>query len=344
MRRSQSTALPLLERVPTASRRATRWLAWLVGIAGFVAVLVVARNAAEPREFVTLAERAEPWWIAAAIALQVATYAALAQVWRAVARAAGTVLSRARAMLIALAKLFVDQSLPSVGVSGSALLALSLEQAGTPRPVVVATVVVDLASSYGAYAIALLLATPILVLEHQPAAVLAVTFGAAALGAGIAAVAIALTRRSHRPARVRLIARAQRWLADADRRLTSDPGVLGRATGWQLAIVALDGATLWALIRAAGVSASLAGVYASFMIASLARTISIVPGGLGVFEGVAILMLHQIGVPYAAALSATFLFRAASYWLPMVPGFVASRKLSRDAAARSRIPGAAPDR
>ena len=70
-----------------------------------------------------------------------------------------------------------------------------------------------------------------------------------------------------------------------------------------------------------------AGVFASFMIASLARTVSIVPAGLGIFEGVGVLTLHQLGVPIAAALSATLLFRGLSYWLPMIPGFIASRKL-----------------
>ena len=63
------------------------------------------------------------------------------------------------------------------------------------------------------------------------------------------------------------------------------------------------------------------------MIASLARTLSILPGGLGVFEGVAVLTLHQIGAPVPAALSATLLFRGLSYWLPMIPGFIVSRRL-----------------
>lgn len=76
-----------------------------------------------------------------------------------------------------------------------------------------------------------------------------------------------------------------------------------------------------------GVHAPIGGVFASFMIASLARTLGITPAGLGVFEGVGVLTLHQIGVPHAAALSATLLFRGLSYWLPMVPGFIASRKL-----------------
>jgi len=63
------------------------------------------------------------------------------------------------------------------------------------------------------------------------------------------------------------------------------------------------------------------------VVASLARTVSIVPGGLGVFEGVAVVTLNQIGVPLAASLSATLLFRGLSYWLPMIPGYIASRGL-----------------
>lgn len=50
-------------------------------------------------------------------------------------------------------------------------------------------------------------------------------------------------------------------------------------------------------------------------------------GRLG--EGVAVVTLHQVGGPLAAALSATLLFRGVSCWLPMLPGFVASRRLRR---------------
>jgi Mg2+-importing ATPase len=64
------------------------------------------------------------------------------------------------------------------------------------------------------------------------------------------------------------------------------------------------------------------------LLASLARTLSIMPAGLGVFEGVAVVTLHQLGIPVTQALSAMLLFRGVSYWLPLLPGFIASRRLA----------------
>jgi hypothetical protein len=38
------------------------------------------------------------------------------------------------------------------------------------------------------------------------------------------------------------------------------------------------------------------------------RSISFIPGGLGIFEGAAVLVLRQLGIPLASALSAALLF------------------------------------
>jgi len=56
------------------------------------------------------------------------------------------------------------------------------------------------------------------------------------------------------------------------------------------------------------------------MLSTLARTLGVVPGGLGVFEGVSVATLKLIGVPVATGLAATLLFRFFTFWLPMVPG------------------------
>ena len=49
--------------------------------------------------------------------------------------------------------------------------------------------------------------------------------------------------------------------------------------------------------------------------------------------------IHAVGVPTAVALSATLAFRGLSFWLPMLPGLVASRHVSRRRPAR---PASAP--
>lgn len=319
--------------LPTDVPHPRRWLAWLVGLAVLAAVVIIVTRISEPRDFVRLVERAEPWWLAVAFVLQAGTYVAQAQVWRTVGRAASQPLAQRPAVLIALAKLFFDQTLPSGGISGAVLVTSALGHRGWPQPAVAATVIIELASYYLGYAVALGVAIAIAAAAGHLGTVVvipAVVFIAFALAAAVGA--LVLSRVHHLPALPGL-ARANRWLTSADRRLTGDIRLVARAVGWQLAVVALDGTTMWTVLRAIGVDAPIAGVYASFMIASLARTLSIVPGGLGVFEGVGVLALAQLGVDHAAALSAALLFRGLSYWLPMIPGFIASRRLQRGARA-----------
>jgi Mg2+-importing ATPase len=79
---------------------------------------------------------------------------------------------------------------------------------------------------------------------------------------------------------------------------------------------------LWAL----GLGVNPAPVFASFMLSTLARTLGVVPGGLGVFEAVSVGTLKLIGVPVAAGLSATLLFRFFTFWLPMVPGLIFAQR------------------
>jgi Mg2+-importing ATPase len=102
---------------------------------------------------------------------------------------------------------------------------------------------------------------------------------------------------------------------------------------FQLAIVLLDAATVWILIYSLGEMASPAGVFASFTLSSLLRTISIVPGGLSVFEAASVVTLRLAGVSLPVALAATLLFRGLSVWLPMVPGTFFSRGVRRLAYA-----------
>lgn len=317
----------MLDASKPASGKLGRWFSWLLGLAALAAVVIVATHVSEPRDFVRLVERAEPWWIGVAFGLQAGTYVALAQVWRAAARAARQPLPLGHAVRIALAKLFVDQTLPSGGVSGSVLVASALERRGMAKPIVVGTIVVELASYYLAYALGLTIALAIAAVQgHTSTLVLAAGGTFVAFAIGIAIGARELTR-ARRPPDVPGLRRLGRWVIGADRRLTDDRALVACATAWQLAIVVLDGLTTWTLLRAIGIDAPVAGVFASFMTASLARTLGFMPGGLGIFEGVGTVTLHQIGVPLAGALSATLLFRGLSYWLPMIPGFIASRRL-----------------
>jgi uncharacterized membrane protein YbhN (UPF0104 family) len=53
------------------------------------------------------------------------------------------------------------------------------------------------------------------------------------------------------------------------------------------------------------------------------------PGGLGPFETVAIAGLIGVGMSSGAAFAAVILYRLATYWLPVLPGWLGWRLLQR---------------
>ena len=340
---------PLVYGAPVEpiSRHARLWFSWILGAAAVTGVVAIALRFAEGQAFLRIAQRAEPSWLIAAVLLQAATYLAEALGWRWVARAARFPLPLATAYKLSLAKLFIDQALPSGGISGTVVFAHALEERGMPRPAVTAGVVVDVAAYYATYVVCLAAAVLVSLLRREANMLVALVSTAFAVFA-IALVVAFLTLSGRRAgaltkwlSQVRPIRSALKFLEDADPRLARSPRLLVISAVCQLAIFVLDAATVWVLIRASGVSASAPGVFASFMISTLFRTVGFVPGGLGTFEATSVLTLHLIGVDVAVALSATLLFRGLSFWLPMLPGLWFSRgAVPRSATNRpdSRIP------
>lgn len=340
---------PIARQTPAPrARRWVRWLPWLVGGAILVGVIIIAARATEARQFLRLLEHAEPGWVLVAFALQAGTYLAEGEGWRIVARAGGGRIPLGVAYRLSLAKIFIDQALPSAGISGTFVFARSLADRGLARPVVMAAVVVDLVSYYAAYVLSLVAALVIsLAAGETNAVVVSIALGFILFGIVLGIAALVLTGRAPtgpgtRLARFRLVRSVLAIFEEADARLTRSPTLLVKATLAQLGVFLLDSATLAVLVLAASGPFALDVAFASFMIASLFRTVGIVPGGLGTFEATAVLTLDALGVELPVALSATLLFRGLSFWLPLLPGLVLSRHVLR--AAPSAPPTPSEDR
>lgn len=315
---------------PGKTRRASRWFSWIFGFAILGAVIVGALHFAEEREFVETTKNAQPWWLVVAVFLQVGTYLAQGGTWRVVLRRAKVSVPLVAAFKLSLAKLFIDQALPSAGISGTVVVARSLERRGVSRAVVMATVVVDSVSYYGAYVLTLAVALIITIARgHASPLIVAAALCFVAYSAALAAAALVLSgRRRAAPVwlmRVPLLKDALALVGQADARLAHSRSLILTSGAFQLAIFLLDASTVWVLIRSLGDVASPTGVFASFMISSLMRTIGIIPGGLGTFEAASVVTLKLAGVPVTIGLAATLLFRGLSFWLPMAPGLVFSR-------------------
>jgi P-type Mg2+ transporter len=318
---------------------------WLLALAALGAVVVGALRYTETAEFARIVREAEPRWLALAVACQLCTYAAAGRVYCLVVRAGGERLPLRTAVRLGLTQLFVDQAVPSAGLSGMAVLARGLQQLGASRAVTAAAVVVDLVSFYAAYVACLALALALAALHGERSALLwaaGAVFGAFAAAMSIATLVLVGRTDgavSRRVTAMRPLQRALAFVESADPRLSRSLPLLLRSTAYQVGIALCDAATVWCALRALGVHAAPTGVFTSFMISSLARTLGVVPGGLGTFEAVAITTLHLTGVPIAAALSATLVFRGLSFWLPLVPGmWLAGRLATRSPDAVPQAP------
>jgi Mg2+-importing ATPase len=215
------------------------------------------------------------------------------------------------------------------------LLIKALEQQGMLRSVVTAGVVINFASFFLSYVGGLIAAFVVLAIMGKSRVVLTlastffIVFSIAFTAAMLALAGRDLHSQIERLRRYPMVPRLLEFLQAADPQLARSPQLLLKSTGLQIGTILLDMTTLWVLIRSVGGNVSLAAVFASLMIASLVRTMGIVPGGLGTFEATSVLMLRLFDTPLSIALSATLLFRGLSFWLPMVPGLWYSRKVVR---------------
>jgi undecaprenyl-diphosphatase len=75
----------------------------------------------------------------------------------------------------------------------------------------------------------------------------------------------------------------------------------------------------------------LAQVGAAYLVGAAVATAAPTPGGLGALEAATIAGLVSAGMTSTAAVPAVFLFRIATYWLPILPGWFAFNHLRRTA-------------
>jgi len=309
-----------------------RWISILFGLAVLVAVALFAVHHAEAQAFAELVVHAHPAWLLLAFGLQLGTYVADARIWQRILVRANISRPLKSYVRLGLVKLVIDQLVPSGGLSGTFVVVRALDRRGVPRGASMAAVVIDLVSYYAAYALALCIALVIVWVHGNLSVFIALPAAVfAPVAATIPTIVLLVSRGRALPrwvTRLPLIKGVLGALVEASPAVAHDAWLIARSAGLQLTIV-LDAGTLWVMLFSLGISIHPAPVFASFMLSTLARTLGPIPGGLGVFEAASVATLSLTGVPIAAGLAATLLFRGFSFWLPMVPGIVFARRESR---------------
>lgn len=316
-------------RIPMRGRAA-----WVTGGLLLLALVVAVGHLGEGERFAALVRASRPEWLALAALLQAATYVCAGAVWQRALRTSGGA-PRLRSLApLGLAKLFADQALPSAGMSGTLLVVRALVRRGVARGPAVGAMLAGLLSFYAAYVVAVAIALAIfwrLGELHRAAIGLGLVFGAVAALVPLAIVWLrGRPRRLPGPlARLPLVREALAAIAEAPRGPLLGPRLAAETIALQLAVFALDAATLAVMLRAIATPVAFELVFASFVLASMVATLAWVPGGLGTFEGTCVALLHLHGVPLEAALAGTLLLRGFTFWLPMAPGlWIARRELA----------------
>ena len=319
-------------------RSAVPRLGWLTGVLLLAVVVVVASHMAEERELARLVREARPLWLVAAGLLQILTYVCASGVWQRALTYLGVEISLASLVPLGLAKLFTDQAVPSIGMSGTLLVVRGLERRAISRTNAVAAMLSGLVSYYLAYLVAIAGSIAILWIHGQLRLLTLLPLAAIGLfAAGVPLAMFVLRRQAARS----VPSWFERWpgardvaaaLQDSPPGSLFAPRLLTEATALQLAIFVLDAVTFDTALRAIASPVAFPLVVASFVVASVVSSLTWVPGGLGTFEGTCVAMLHVHGVALESALAGTLLLRGMTFWLPMLPGFALAR---REAAAAS---------
>ncbi len=322
---------------PVAPGKKRLWMAWLSGLLLLVVVAVVISRRGEELRFAELLQHTHPGWLLLAVLLQIGTYACAAGAWQRVLARQQIATSIWQLIPLGLAKLFMDQVVPSAGLSGTLLVVKALKRRGVPDGASVSAVVIGLLGFHLAYGVALVAALVLLAASGDLSRrMIAIAIVATVLMAAVIVALLWLARGRKGPVknwlmRIPLLRGFLQELHDAPKETLHDTPLLLETTLLQFGIFVLDAATLAVCLASIGVSASLTGIFAALVIASLVATITIIPSGLGTFDATMLGMLHLVGVSTTAGVAAVVLFRGFTLMLPLFPGIWLARREMRAA-------------
>ncbi len=139
---------------------------------------------------------------------------------------------------------------------------------------------------------------------------------------------VVATRQGRRFAARKLLPGVRSSLASL-RQVARSPVKLALLFGGSALVTLAYVGGLVASVEAFGAGAGIAQVGAVYMAASVIAAASPTPGGLGAIEAALLVGLAGIGISSGAAVSAVLTYRLATYWLPVVPGWLSWRLLQR---------------
>lgn len=306
------------------------WIVSLLMLALLIGLVVM--NLGKAEHFVALARQAKPWWLLLAVFLQIGTYICVGAIWREAALSGGHRLQLRMLARLSVEQLSMNQLVPTGGMTGSLLVIRAMRRRGVPASIAMEALLVEILSHYAAYAIVSLLSLLALSLSHRATSLVLTLVGV--LSIVLTAVPLAvwwlLKHRTWSPprwlGRQKFVTRLMDSAAQVSPERILSPSLLAKTVLLHTGIFLLDAGTLWVMMNAIGTVISPLTAFIALVTASIAGTISFLPGGIGGFEAGCTATLTLLGVPVEAALTGTLLLRGLTLWLPLVPGWALARQ------------------
>lgn len=297
--------------------------------------IIVSLYMSEQQDIFEIISGLNPMWLICAIVFQASTYYAQSFIWKIGLMISGQKFRVNQLLGLSLAQFYTNQAVPSLSVSGAHLVVKGLSHEGVSRSSVSLMLALSLISYIEAsvilFTLGIVAAGAARLLDQYSVMIFLV------VGLTCSLVVLKISRRltsqdflffidSKWPGKF-LNIRNYRRIAEFIKFKDIPVSTLAKATALQLFVIALDYSTLLTLMKALGLDPSIRLTFISFVCACLARSVSFLPAGVGVFEGALILSLHLTGVSITESLLTTLLFRVLTYWLALIPGFIMARRV-----------------
>src|SRR6266516_1534190 len=319
-----AAAVPLLQPMARLQRVRPRTLLTIAAMAG--AFYLVLPKLAQVSSGWQALQSADWAWLPVIIAASAVTYLASAAaligsvpIWLPVWP---TVLAQA-------ASSFINRVSPA-NIGGMALNARFLQKSGVPPAAGVAAVGVN--SLVGALVHVVMLVGFAAVAGHALAQAFKLPSASKlllvlAVAAALVGIVLA-TRKGRRFASTRLLTGARSAFASL-RSVAASPARLTLLVGGSALVTLAYIGGLAASVEAFGGGVGFTALAVVYLGASAIAAASPTPGGLGAIETALIAGLTGVGLSSAAAVSAVLTYRLATYWLPVLPGWLSLRLLQR---------------
>ena len=321
--RERTAATAGIEPPPLEPLTRVRPRTLLLLVAAGFAVHLLLPQVGELRQTLGALQTARWQWLAAGLVLSAASYlaAAVAQLG-----AVDPPLALGRTSLVQVASSFANRLTPA-SLGGIGMNVRYLQRAGMDRPAAVAAVAVNTAAGALVHVLGLLVAVVLIGRARLGTSPIPkgwpvlVALAAVLAGGGLVLWSPLGRRRLVVPA-----LRAGRELTGVLRRPGKSAQLLGGSAGVTLSYAL----TLACCLAAFGARPPLVGTVAVYLAGAAVASVSPTPGGLGAMEAALVAGLTALGVPTGPAVAGVLAFRLLTFWLPILPGWLAYRALRVD--------------